>query len=119
MGQIYELRNEMDKAKRCYQKAVSLNPYSTAIGIALSRVYRHLKNWDQNLALLQLYTVERKSYLFEDNEDVDLLWAWRQLGLHYLDKKDLAVAIDNFHKILRINPNDRLVSKAKKFKAIR
>lgn len=43
LGNYYrDVNNDLEKARRCYQKAFQLNPRSGETGISLSDVYRKL-----------------------------------------------------------------------------
>lgn len=101
MGQYYEEIKDLEKARRCYQKAYKLNPRNAKAGIGLSNIYRQLKNWDANLALLHTITGGSAS-LGARSESVR--WAWLQLGLHHLHAGDYDLSVDWLRKLVRTEP---------------
>lgn len=101
LGRYYEHVDDMDKARRCYQKANKINPRCSAAGIGLSNIYRKQKNWDANLALLHSCT--RKDNLLTNSH---ARWAWLQLGLHYLERAEYTNAIDCFRSVIRVEPDN-------------
>ncbi|XP_076666464.1 superkiller complex protein 3 isoform X3 [Andrena cerasifolii] len=98
LGDYYrKYGNDMIRSRRCYQTALQINPNSEQAGIGLSTVYRHLKDQDANIQLLQRLTMK----------DSGPKWAWLQLGLQYLDHGDALQAIKAFQRVIRADPNDR------------
>ncbi|XP_076666461.1 superkiller complex protein 3 isoform X1 [Andrena cerasifolii] len=97
LGDYYrKYGNDMIRSRRCYQTALQINPNSEQAGIGLSTVYRHLKDQDANIQLLQRLTMK----------DSGPKWAWLQLGLQYLDHGDALQAIKAFQRVIRADPND-------------
>ncbi|KAG7189428.1 hypothetical protein KM043_017131 [Ampulex compressa] len=97
IGDYYrEHGNDIEKARRCYQTALQINPNSEHAGIGLSTTYRLLKNEDANMQLLQKLTMQESGPK----------WAWLQLGLQYLDQEDNEQAIQALQRVIRSDPND-------------
>ncbi|KAK5647507.1 hypothetical protein RI129_002399 [Pyrocoelia pectoralis] len=98
LGHYYQKFNDIDKARRCYEKACGLNDKCIEAVVELTKIYRSQKNWDANATLLQNLT---GSVLNTENR-----WAWLQLGLNYLELEDYANATDTLRFVVRSNPND-------------
>ncbi|XP_033324509.2 superkiller complex protein 3 [Megalopta genalis] len=97
LGDYYrEHGNDLERSKRCYLKALQINPNSEKAGIGLSIVYRLLKNYSANIQLLESLT-EKES---------GPKWAWFQLGKQYLDQEDGLQAIKAFQRVIRADPNN-------------
>ncbi|XP_076648879.1 superkiller complex protein 3 [Halictus rubicundus] len=97
LGHYYrEHGNDLERSRRCYLKALQINPNSEEAGIGLSTVYRLLKNYSANIQLLERLTAE----------DNGPKWAWFQLGKQYLDQEDGLQAIKAFQRVIRADPNN-------------
>ncbi|XP_076296367.1 superkiller complex protein 3 [Lasioglossum baleicum] len=97
LGHYYrEHGNDLERSRRCYLKALQINPNSEEAGIGLSTVYRLLKNYSANMQLLERLTAE----------DGGPKWAWFQLGKQYLDREDGLQAIKAFQRVIRADPNN-------------
>ncbi|XP_063225938.1 superkiller complex protein 3 [Bacillus rossius redtenbacheri] len=90
--------SDLDKARRCYQKAFQLNPSSMEAGESLSDIYRQQKNYEANLQLLT-YVTQQTGY-------AGARWAWLRLGLHHTELGNHQEAIDSLRIAIRTNPND-------------
>ncbi|KAG5897490.1 hypothetical protein JTB14_031114 [Gonioctena quinquepunctata] len=97
LGRYYEKAEDLDKAKRCYERAFKLNPRSSQVGIELSRIYQNQKNFDASDNLLQS--------LATGSITPKTSWAWLQLGLSYLEQENYSSAIDNLRLLVRIEPD--------------
>ncbi|XP_068245666.1 superkiller complex protein 3 [Palaemon carinicauda] len=98
LGHFFRYQDNMDKALKCYEKAMNINPCDDDTGAALSDMYRVLGKHEENIALLRKITNEagRSS----------CAWAWLRLGLHHYVLHELTEAILAFQYSLTINPND-------------
>ncbi|KAL0279062.1 UNVERIFIED_CONTAM: hypothetical protein PYX00_000699 [Menopon gallinae] len=99
LGHCYkDLYNDLEKSRRCYQKAFQLNPGCPEIGPCLSEVYRLLGKEDLNGQLLNLITTQTPKQK----------WGWLNLGIHYLSKNQYQNAVNSLRVATRLNPNDRM-----------
>ncbi|KAB0804312.1 hypothetical protein PPYR_01282 [Photinus pyralis] len=98
LGHYYQKFNDVDKARRCYEKACAMNDKCIEAVVELTKIYRSQKNWDANATLLQNLT---GSALNTENK-----WAWLQLGLNFLEQEDYTNATDTLRCVVRANPND-------------
>ncbi|XP_023290658.1 tetratricopeptide repeat protein 37 [Orussus abietinus] len=97
LGHYYRERgNDLERSRRCYQKALQINPYSEDAGVGLSTAYRLLKNVEANMRLLQCMT----------SQSGGPKWAWLQLGLQHLDQGEWSEAIHALRFVIRADPND-------------
>ncbi|XP_015109958.1 tetratricopeptide repeat protein 37 isoform X2 [Diachasma alloeum] len=98
LGHYYRERGgDLEKARKCYQKALRINPNSDEAGAGLSTAYRLLKNSEANMQMLQRVTTV---------EGGGPKWAWLQLGLQQLDEGEIAQAIKSLRYVIRADPND-------------
>ncbi|XP_023026959.2 tetratricopeptide repeat protein 37 [Leptinotarsa decemlineata] len=100
LGQYYEKFEDLDKARRCYERAFKINPKYPEIGIKLSKIYRRQNNFEASHNLLQS--------LATGSITPRTSWAWLQLGLSYLEQENYSSAIDNLQPLVRIEPNNTL-----------
>ncbi|XP_014670150.1 PREDICTED: tetratricopeptide repeat protein 37-like isoform X2 [Priapulus caudatus] len=99
LGHFYaEVVKDLNKARRCYQKAYDLNKQSEDAAIALSDTYRRSGEHEANLNLLKAVT--------GNLSPVNCKWAWLRLGLAYLDTGNSTAAVTSFQAALRTNPTD-------------
>ncbi|PSN51235.1 Tetratricopeptide repeat protein 37 [Blattella germanica] len=99
LGHYYRSENrDLDKARRCYQKAFLLNPNCKEAGAGLSDTYRLQKNDDANVQLL--------TYVTQTVGCIQAKWAWLRLGLHHIDKGNHQQAIDSMLSVIRADPTD-------------
>ncbi|XP_046485171.1 superkiller complex protein 3 isoform X1 [Neodiprion pinetum] len=97
LGHYYQrYGKDLERCRKCYQKALQINPASEEAGIGLSTAFRLLKNSEANMQLLQRVTMYGGGPK----------WAWLQLGLHYLDQGEPEQAINSLRNVIRSNPND-------------
>ncbi|KAI4467992.1 superkiller 3 protein-related [Holotrichia oblita] len=99
LGRYYYKFNDLEKARRCYEKAFKLNSKCLEIGLELSKIYMKQKKWDANIVMLQNLT--------DGKATIDNSWALIQLGLSYYDQCDFNKAIDSFRLVIRLNPENR------------
>lgn len=85
---------DSDKARRCFEKALTIHPKSPEIAVELSKIYRKQKKYEASQNVLQNLTVHSK---YKQNST-----AWLQLGLSYLEQGDFENAIDNLQAAVRI-----------------
>ncbi|XP_057320439.1 SKI3 subunit of superkiller complex protein [Microplitis mediator] len=98
LGHYYrEHGNDLEKSRKCYQKALRINPNSEEAGAGLSTAYRLLKNTEANMQMLQRVTTV---------EGGGPKWAWLQLGLQQLDQGKIEQAIKSLRYVIRADPND-------------
>ncbi|KAJ9592014.1 hypothetical protein L9F63_001453, partial [Diploptera punctata] len=99
LGHHYSFGNrDLDKARRCYQKAFRLNPNCKEAGAGLSDIYRLQKNPEANIELL--------TYVTEAVGCVEAKWAWLRLGLYHMDQGNYQEAIDSMLSVIRADPTD-------------
>ncbi|XP_034950354.1 tetratricopeptide repeat protein 37 [Chelonus insularis] len=98
LGHYYrEHGNDLEKSRKCYQKALRINPDSEEAGAGLSTAYRLLKNTEANVQMLHQIT---------NIEGGGPKWAWLQLGLQQLDQGNMEQAIKSLRFVIRTDPND-------------
>ncbi|KAL7645632.1 UNVERIFIED_CONTAM: hypothetical protein RMT77_004018 [Armadillidium vulgare] len=97
IGHYYRLEDNLEKARKCYEKALSLNPGSEEAGSSLSDVYRITGQNEANLALLLRVTSTGSTG-----------WAWLHLGLHYLAVGEDDDAVKAFQRAVEISPKNRV-----------
>lgn len=94
LGKYYNKIDDIEKAKRCYEKAFKIHPKSQEIAVELSKIYRKLKKYEASQNVLQNVTILAKN---KQNSS-----AWLQLGLSYLEQGDFNGAIDYLQSAVRI-----------------
>lgn len=85
----YHYKHDLNKAKKCYEKAHSLNNTEEEILKSLSEVYCKLDLKDLDFELLRA------------NQDTCGLWVNFRLGLHYLNKREWENAILQFRNVIK------------------
>lgn len=93
-----EIEKDLNKAQKCYQKAVLLNPMENEAGENLAMIYENTNQYELALALFQEIT--------EKNSRAH--WAWKRLGYHYLNQNDLDLALKSFQFALRADSSDAM-----------
>lgn len=94
LGKYYNKINDLEKGRRCYEKAFKINQKSQEIAVELSKIYRKLKKYEASQSVLHNLTVHSKN---KQNST-----AWLQLGLSYLEQGDISSAIDYLQSAVRI-----------------
>ncbi|XP_043287531.1 tetratricopeptide repeat protein 37 [Venturia canescens] len=98
LGHYYRERgNDLEKSRKCYQKALRINPNSDEAGVGLSTAFRLMKNTEANMQMLLRVTT---------TEGGGPKWAWLQLGLQQLDQGEVSQAIKSLRYVIRADPYD-------------
>lgn len=98
LGNLYYMyKKDLEKGKKCYEKAFNLNPLDYNITKNLSEVYIKLNQLDSNFQLL-INLVK--------NVTPDHTWVYFRLGLYYLNKREWENAIINFRNVIKSNHSD-------------
>ncbi|XP_034246747.1 tetratricopeptide repeat protein 37 [Thrips palmi] len=85
----------LDKARRCYQKALQLNPKSVEVGKHLSDVLLLLHDVGSNIQLLDMLT-----------QASNAKWIWLRLGLLHTESGEVEKAITYLCNAVRSDPAD-------------
>lgn len=85
----------LDKARRCYQKALQLNPKSVEVGKYLSDVLLLLHDVGSNIQLLDMMT-----------QASNAKWIWLRLGLLHTESGEVEKAITYLCNAVRSDPSD-------------
>lgn len=98
LGMIYQHhKQDLEKAKKCYEKAFSLNSIDFNIIRNLSDVYTK-----QGLSAADFDLLTKVS---QSNQTV-LPWIHFRLGLHYINRRDWENAILQFRNVIKTEPNN-------------
>ncbi|XP_013195923.1 superkiller complex protein 3 [Amyelois transitella] len=97
LGHYYKESNDLQRAKKCYEKAYSLVDTNSETIKNLSETYIKLNMKEKDLDLL--VKSEKK---IKGNES----WIDFRLGLHYLSKRDWENAIIHFRNVIKSNKCD-------------
>ncbi|XP_021181174.3 superkiller complex protein 3 [Helicoverpa armigera] len=98
LGHFYHHhKSDLQKARKCYEKAHSLNTINANIVKSLSEIYVKLHLKEADFELLQELS---------KNASTTEPWVYFRLGLHYLNKREWENAILNFRNVIKINHND-------------
>jgi len=89
-----------DKARKCYQKCLALNPQDADAGKGLSDIYRETGLLQENLDFLT--SVTKKSLASSGKST----WAWLRLGVHYLATDQPTLAVSALQSALRGDSSD-------------
>ncbi|KAL8583667.1 hypothetical protein ACOMHN_037390 [Nucella lapillus] len=102
LGHFYaELKTDLQRAKKCYQKAYDLDSSNEEAGAALCDMMAALGEEDSVQSLLKTVT---------DNANAGCAkWAWLRLGLAQVRTGDPSSATISFQSALRADPSDRHV----------
>lgn len=98
LGKIYLLNGDSDRARKCFEKCIFLNPQHEQSVILLSAIYRQLAEWDLNAKILQTAA--------QAIPNTPCKWAELQLGFHNLAQNNFDDAIIAFRAVLRMDPHD-------------
>lgn len=100
LGNFYcDQKNDVPKAKKCYEKAYSLNNTDANIVKSLSGTYIKLQQSELNFDLLSA---------FVKNATMVEPWVHFRLGLQNLNKRDFESAITNFRTVIKDHKNDAI-----------
>lgn len=97
LGHLYFQKQDLDKAKKCYEKAYSLDATESHIVKHLSEIYIKLELKGSDFELLN--TAQKT---IATNES----WISFRLGLHYLNRRDWENAITNFRNVIKSDRNN-------------
>ncbi|XP_026757687.2 tetratricopeptide repeat protein 37 [Galleria mellonella] len=97
LGHVYNYRNDLLKAKKCYEKAHSLVNTDSECIKHLSETYIKLNMKEENFKLLTTA---------EHNIKINESWLNFRLGLHYLNIREWENAIVSFRNVIKSNKND-------------
>lgn len=98
LGKIYYANGDLDRACKCFDRSVYLNPQHEQSVILLSTIYRQQGEWEQNVRILQNAA--------QAIPKVSCKWAELQLGFHYLAQNQYDEAISAFRAVLRTEPTN-------------
>ncbi|XP_041977159.1 tetratricopeptide repeat protein 37 [Aricia agestis] len=94
LGKYYhQIKNDLEKSKKCLEKAYSLNNSNSDIIKDLSNIYNKLNQKDADFELLinSSQTIQGET------------WNSFRLGLHYLNRREWENAIAKFRDVIKIN----------------
>ncbi|XP_026745676.1 tetratricopeptide repeat protein 37 [Trichoplusia ni] len=98
LGHFYHHhKSDLQKAKKCYEKAQSINPINMTIAKSLSEIYVKLQQRDDDFELL--------NSLAKSSSNIEP-WVNFRLGLHYSNRREWENAILNFRNVIKLNQND-------------
>ncbi|CAG9096987.1 unnamed protein product [Plutella xylostella] len=98
LGHFYRYHiQDLEKAKKCYEKANNLNGYDSEIVKNLSEIYTDLGQRENDYGLLTK-AVEK--------HDVNEGWIHFRIGLHHLSKRDWENAIIYFRNVIKQEQNN-------------
>ncbi|KAI5637937.1 tetratricopeptide repeat domain-containing protein [Phthorimaea operculella] len=90
-------KQDLEKAKKCYEKAYSINNTDASIVKSLSEIYTKLSLKDEDFELLN--TAQKN---VQTNEP----WIHFRIGLHHLNKRDWENAIISFRNVIKSDQNN-------------
>ncbi|KAM3963155.1 superkiller complex protein 3 [Aphomia sociella] len=96
LGHLYNNKNDLLKAKKCYEKAYSLLNTDSETIKHLSETYTKLNMNEDNFKLLTS----------AENVKINESWLNFRLGLHYLNMREWENAIVSFRNVIKANKND-------------
>ncbi|XP_064547888.1 superkiller complex protein 3 [Drosophila montana] len=94
LARLYQANGDISRARKCFEKCVSLNPLAEQAVDALSCIYQQLGEEELNEALL-LNTLRHMS------NDAEAIRFQYKLGLHFLQVKKLDNAIQYFRIVIK------------------
>lgn len=95
LGKIYMQNGDIERARKCFEKSVFLNPQQEQSVILLSTIYRQHFEWDLNEKLLQTAA--------QAIPNTPCKWATLLLGFHHLAQNQFDDAINAFRAVLRMD----------------
>lgn len=98
LGKLYLLNKDMDRARKCFEKCIFLNPQHEQCVILLSEIYRQLAEWNLNAKILQSAA--------QAVPNTPCKWAELQLGYLLLEQNKFDDAIIAFRAVLRMDANN-------------
>lgn len=97
LGEFYRIiEPDVDKSKKCYHRALSIDPLDEVAGKNLSQIYL-----DQGQKSLAVSLYKQITSLSQTSS-----WAWERLAFHQQEEGNLLESVDSFHKALKFNEND-------------
>jgi len=103
LGHHYKSLNTpqgLDKARKCYQKCLQINPHEVEAGKGLSDIYRQTGKLQENLSFLSEVTGRSMA------ASGRCTWAWLRLGVHHLAADQPTQAVQAFQAALRGDSGD-------------
>lgn len=97
LAKYYMQNGDTQRARKCLDKCVLLNPQHEHGVILLSSIYRQQNEWDLNVKLLQMAA--------DIIPNTPCKWAVSLLGFHYLAQNKFDDAINAFRAVLRMDAN--------------
>nr|XP_022913012.1 tetratricopeptide repeat protein 37 [Onthophagus taurus] len=98
LGIYYKKFNNLDKARRCFEKVIKVHNRCLIGIIELNKIYKIQRNWNGCVNVLEIFV--------RDKINQSNLWAWTELGLAYHERGDYSKAIDTLRLVIRLNPNN-------------
>lgn len=100
LGHFYHYyKEDLEKAKKCYEKAYSVDNIDATIAKHLSVTYTKLNLKDADFELLNAA---------QKNVEGNVTWISFRLGLHYLNRRDWENAIINFRNVIKNEHNNTI-----------
>lgn len=98
LGKVYLQNGDSERARKCFERSIFLNPQQEQSVILLSTIYRQQLEWELNAKLLQTAA--------QTVPNMPCKWATLLLGFHHLAQNQFDDAITAFRAVLRMDPNN-------------
>lgn len=98
LGKVYLQNEDTERARKCFEKSVFLNPQHEQSVTLLSVIYRQHSEWDTNAKLLQTAA--------QAIPNTACKWANLFLAFHHLSQNQFDDAINAFRAVLRMDTNN-------------
>lgn len=96
LGKVYLQNGDAERARKCFERSIFLNPQQEQSVILLSTIYRQQLEWDLNAKMLQTAA--------QVIPNTPCKWATLLLGFHHLAQNQFDDAITAFRAVLRMDP---------------